>query len=595
MEELKIVVGGIPVSFYSIPSKPASSEPLGIFFLHGRLWTSESTVKRWEKYLLEVLDSFPDKVYLIAFDQRNHGERMANEIHNQGKEENPNHALDMFAIQYGTAKDVSYLIDCIPLFVDIQKWWVFGFSLGGHATLLSLTVDERLQLGISIVGCGDYATLMKMRDLPVSPALQNLLNQRDPINNIDRLAGRRLLCLNGGADNLVQAAANNEFAKLLEGDSFSYVVDPDAKHELSALMKAKIKDFFVSNYKKTLNANMSYEINPRTNTANAAKKHPALPGKLPKLDVVSVEARSVHLSWYISPLYEGFQFQITKAELDILEFETVYEGEGPQCEIGGLKPQTNYQFKLRFQSPADRNNGIWSTEHTEISVTTPDESAVVKASNSFMRAVVDNDPGKVKSILEEFGKQISLEARDKNGRTLLMIAAQNDSVDIIKQLLSAGADPHATTIIGKTALSIAVAFGNKAAFETLLSFDKTLLDCSDTNGSTLLMWAAESAPQAARKGSASDIINILLSYKVDVNKEDLRGYTALDRLCMTSGSAEAAATLIKAGAKIVHHCDKKHTLTSLMTAAMNGHTELCKELIETFGVDKSVKSEVTIS
>ncbi|KAJ3271260.1 hypothetical protein HDV01_006932 [Terramyces sp. JEL0728] len=344
---------------------------------------------------------------------------------------------------------------------------------------------------------------------------------------------------------------------------------------------------------------MEYESgNSRIASANTPKKHPALPGKFPKLDVVSVEARSVHFSWFVSPLYEGFQFQITRAELDTLDFETVYEGEGPECEIGGLKPQTNYLFKLRFQSPPDQLSRIWSTDHTEISVTTPDESAVVKASHNFMRAVVDNEPGKVKSILEEFGKQISLEARDKNGRTLLMvsffliqIAAQHDSVDIIKQLLNGGADPHASTLIGKTALSIAVAYGNKAAVDTLLLFDKTLLDCTDTNGSTLLMWAAESAPQAARKGSASDIIKVLLSYNVDVNKEDLRGYTALDRLCMTSGSAEAAVTLIKAGARIIHHCDKKHTLTSLMTAAMNGHTDLCKELIENFGADRTVKSE----
>ncbi|KAJ3255570.1 Fibronectin type 3 and ankyrin repeat domains protein 1 [Boothiomyces macroporosus] len=339
---------------------------------------------------------------------------------------------------------------------------------------------------------------------------------------------------------------------------------------------------------------MSYEGNSRLSSANTAKKHPALPGKFPQLEVVSVEARSIHLRWFISPLYEEFLFQITKEELDILDFETVYEGEGPECEIGGLKPQTKYQFKLRYQSPADRNIGIWGSDYSEINVTTPDESAVVKASNNFMRAVTDNEPGKVKKILEEFGKQISLEARDKNGRTLLMIAAQNDSVDIIKQLLSGGADPHASTLVGKTALSFAIAYGNKAAFETLLSFDKTLLDCTDSTGSTLLMWAAESAPQAARKGSASDIIKILLSYNVDVNKEDSRGYTALDRLCMTSGSAEAAVTLIKAGARIIQHCDKKHPLTSLMTAAMNGHTELCKELIETFGVDRSVKSEVTI-
>ncbi|KAJ3271259.1 hypothetical protein HDV01_006931 [Terramyces sp. JEL0728] len=249
MQSSKIVVGGIPVSVHSIPDKPEAKEPLGIFFLHGRLWTSDSTIQRWREFLTEMLESFPEKVYLIAFDQRNHGERMVHEIHNQGKDENTNHALDMFAIQYGTAKDVSYLIDCLPLFLDIKKWWVFGFSLGGHATLLALVEDERLELGISIVGCGDYSTLMKMRDLPVSHALESLLKKRDPINNIGKLKGRDFLCLNGGADTLVQAAANSEFAKLLEGTGFSYVIDPTAKHELCDLMKAEIMQYFQAHYK----------------------------------------------------------------------------------------------------------------------------------------------------------------------------------------------------------------------------------------------------------------------------------------------------------------------------------------------------------
>ena len=40
---------------------------------------------------------------------------------------------------------------------------------------------------------------------------------------------------------------------------------------------------------------------------------------------------------------------------------------------------------------------------------------------AFIKAVTSGDNLKAMTILEEFGKDISLEARDKNGKTLLMV------------------------------------------------------------------------------------------------------------------------------------------------------------------------------
>jgi ankyrin repeat protein len=52
-----------------------------------------------------------------------------------------------------------------------------------------------------------------------------------------------------------------------------------------------------------------------------------------------------------------------------------------------------------------------------------------------------------------------LEARDNNGYTPLMLAAERDHVDIVKALLRAKADVTATCNEGKTALMIATKMG----------------------------------------------------------------------------------------------------------------------------------------
>ncbi|RKO85754.1 hypothetical protein BDK51DRAFT_12708, partial [Blyttiomyces helicus] len=81
------------------------------------------------------------RLLAVTFSQRNHGPRLvATDSNSSWKEGNPNHAIDMWGIQYGTARDVSYLVDVLEAFLSIRvrAWGVVGKSLGGHATLLAL-------------------------------------------------------------------------------------------------------------------------------------------------------------------------------------------------------------------------------------------------------------------------------------------------------------------------------------------------------------------------------------------------------------------------------------------------------------------------
>jgi radical SAM superfamily enzyme YgiQ (UPF0313 family) len=62
----------------------------------------------------------------------------------------------------------------------------------------------------------------------------------------------------------------------------------------------------------------------------------------------------------------------------------------------------------------------------------------------FIKAIVTRDVAKCTTILQEYGRDISLETRDKTGKTMLMIAAQSGSDDICRMVIKAGASPTGT-------------------------------------------------------------------------------------------------------------------------------------------------------
>nr|KAJ3415194.1 Fibronectin type 3 and ankyrin repeat domains protein 1 [Polyrhizophydium stewartii] len=360
-------------------------------------------------------------------------------------------------------------------------------------------------------------------------------------------------------------------------------------------------------------------------SAAAAAQQP-LPSVLPVLKVTVVQARSVDVIWTYGNrdpryLFSGLSYQLSRAEADALNFEVVYEGEEPMCVVGDLKPLTRYRFKLRIAFTSSLNSSAkdcWSKTYSEVEATTTGEysnaghvaSVLVKVTAQITRAVIEADSAKVTALLNEYGKQLSMETRDKNGKTLLMVrrvyavyrlghqmltaplrqlACQSGSPEIVRMLLAGGASTTATTRSGKTALSIAVTFGSLKAAEVILQHDPEQVKLCDVGGSTPLMWAAENASANIRYGV--QMLELLLQYGVDVNQEDPRGQTAFDRLCATSGNVKAAHALILAGARIIHQVDKKHPMTSLMIAALNGHKDLVRELMEKYGADPTVQSE----
>ncbi|KAI0782273.1 hypothetical protein C8Q75DRAFT_787621 [Abortiporus biennis] len=205
-------------------------------------------------------------------DQRNHGERLvsgqANYAWAKDDTNNDKHAIDMYAIQTGTSKDVSFLIDFLPPYLFpsgerfIKEFIVSGFSLGGHSTWITLRDDPRVRIGIPIIGCADYLSLISERatlsGLSTGPphipdSLKELVLRNDPVNSPYHVAdssnpffGKKILALSGGIDKAVPWSHTVPFFEKLEvgpeGVKES-VVSPGVGHTVTPEMLSRLVDF----------------------------------------------------------------------------------------------------------------------------------------------------------------------------------------------------------------------------------------------------------------------------------------------------------------------------------------------------------------
>lgn len=190
-------IGGIKVYYSKGNTKNA------LFLLHGR---KGSALEFIEKYI-QMINVLASLAHVFVIDQRNHGERLLDPVQNRGKDANVSHPIDMYAIQLGTAMDLCYLVDAIPLYVPElaldATFAVLGYSLGGHASLLALSHCEKLSICVSVVGCADYLKLMESRDCEIGSALFNLVERKDPINNLKSIVNKHIHLLGGEQDHLV--------------------------------------------------------------------------------------------------------------------------------------------------------------------------------------------------------------------------------------------------------------------------------------------------------------------------------------------------------------------------------------------------------
>jgi hypothetical protein len=150
---------------------------------------------------------------------------------------------------------------------------------------------------------------------------------------------------------------------------------------------------------------------------------------------------------------------------------------------------------------------------------------------SLVQAVCSGD---IEEVARSIPGVISLEERDDQGGTPLIIAAHKGYTNIVELLLDNGADIDAWEYnTGKTALIYAI---EKDRFKTaeLLILRGANLNQSDTKGNTALMFAT---PETAE---------MLIKNGADVNLANCFGYTPL-RFFREHGNEKIVAILEKAG------------------------------------------------
>ena len=233
-------------------------------------------------------------------------------------------------------------------------------------------------------------------------------------------------------------------------------------------------------------------------------------------------------------------------EVDIAEMHG--EGYGPQLEI--MEAIWNI-----WKDVVEKSRGASSYMF---------DPAIFKAFNSWQEVIdwayesEEKSPGEKKS--KEPGKvkaEDDIDARDEDGKTALIRAAEEGDTETVEMLLDREADIEAKTNDGRTALMIAAIEGHTETVQLLL--DKGAdIEAEEESG-----WRA--LHDAANNGH-TETVRLLLDRGADIEAKDNEGKTALI-VAADESNIETAALLIERGA------DKKVMgWTELIWAAFLGST-----------------------
>ena len=206
------------------------------------------------------------------------------------------------------------------------------------------------------------------------------------------------------------------------------------------------------------------------------------------------------------------------------------------------------------------------TTSPKTSEPTPQETAFIDAAKI----------GDLEQLKKGINSPLDINARDKNGMTALMYAAEKNHPEAVKVLINSGADIEACHYRA-TALVYAVWNSNAACVKALLSAGTSTGICLRFHGDLSILDCAKDP----------EILSMLIAAGAPINAQDSAGNTTLAS-AIDNRNFTFVTILLSAGANpdIV---DYRH-LTPLMAAAKSGFTEGAKALI-TAGANKNLKDK----
>lgn len=176
--------------------------------------------------------------------------------------------------------------------------------------------------------------------------------------------------------------------------------------------------------------------------------------------------------------------------------------------------------------------------------------------------------GDLKRIAELVATDPSVvSSKDKNGKTPLHLAVEEDHKDVAEFLINHGADVNARDESGSAPLDLALSSYHYMDVAQLLVDKDANVNAATNNGTTPLM-------QAALRGQ-KDAVTLLLSKEAAVNARDSKGDSPL-LWSLLFGHANIAEMLINAGADV--NAANVQGLTPLFMAQKRGFGKIVEML-----------------
>lgn len=203
-----------------------------------------------------------------------------------------------------------------------------------------------------------------------------------------------------------------------------------------------------------------------------------------------------------------------------------------------------------------------------------------QTNTQWRSAIMHDDTTTLRSILQSMDSpREQLAVLSENGKSALMIACKTGDMAFVLQLLSMGADEHATTATGGTPFMFA-SLGGHTDIVRLLHGRGVDINAQGANG-----WSATTI--AAAKGYAQ-LLSSLLELQSDINAQDVYRWTPLMR-AVDNGHTAAVKILLQDPRLELNTQDETGN-TALHHAASNENAEMLGLLVAA-GIDRSIKNK----